>query len=78
MADGNDPKVPVPAGKFPRGMIDGTDEGQLAIGIGIRRGAVIMQFGKPVKWIGMDAGLARQIASQLNDLASRLDGKTDT
>lgn len=40
-------------GKFPDGKINKYDEGELRIGIAIKDSNVIIEFGKPVKWIGL-------------------------
>jgi hypothetical protein len=42
-------------GKFPMGELDKSDEGEIAFGVTSHRGNVIMFFGMPVAWVGMDA-----------------------
>jgi hypothetical protein len=51
-------------GEYPLGKLDETDEGALSIGIATdKQGNVIINFGKPVAWIGMPKDLALQLAS---------------
>jgi hypothetical protein len=58
-------------GKFPMGKIDKTDEGEIAFGITSHRGKVIINFGKPVAWLGMDAAQASMLAVTLIRHANR-------
>jgi hypothetical protein len=41
--------------EYPRGKLDKSDEGALAIAVGVDKEnrTIILSFGKPVKWIGM-------------------------
>ena len=41
--------------QFPDGKLNETDEGQIAIAIGIQQGKVIINFGKPIAWLGLPA-----------------------
>ena len=52
-------------GEFPKGKLTNDDEGELKMAVGIhpQTGKVIVDFGKPVAWIGMDARDALQLAS---------------
>ena len=52
-------------GEFPRGKITPEDEGELKMAVGIHpeTGKVIVDFGKPVAWIGMEARDALQLAN---------------
>lgn len=58
-------------GKFPMGEIDKTDEGEIAFGVASHRGKVIINFGKPVAWLGMDARQAAGLAAVLIQHANR-------
>ena len=53
------------SGKFPDGSIDKTDEGEIQFGVTSHRGKVIINFGKPVAWLGMDARQAASLAALL-------------
>jgi hypothetical protein len=58
-------------GKFPMGELDKTDEGEIAFGVTSHRGKVIINFGKPVAWLGMDARQAGALAATLIQHAAR-------
>ena len=51
--------------KFPQGQLDPTDEGEIKIAVGVQDGKVIINFGKPVAWIGFDSKQARQLAESI-------------
>jgi hypothetical protein len=40
-------------GEYPNGRLNGDDAGALAMAVGINNGKVVLQFPKPVSWIGM-------------------------
>jgi hypothetical protein len=63
-------------GDFPDGSIHEHDEGGIRFGIATdpMNQVVLLDFGKPVHSLGMSAGEARQLASKLNEHATRLDG----
>ena len=42
-------------GDFPRGKLNENDEGGLAVGIADQDGTVIINFGKPIAWLGLSA-----------------------
>jgi hypothetical protein len=52
-------------GKFPQGQLNAHDEGELRLGMTARGNKVIVYFGKPVAWMGMDARQAREVAASL-------------
>lgn len=62
-------------GNFPEGKLNEADEGELSMAVAIRDGKVIVDFGKPVVWFGMDAkqatGLGRLLIEKANDLKNR-------
>jgi hypothetical protein len=58
-------------GKFPMGELDKSDEGEIAFGVTSHRGKVIINFGKPVAWLGMDARQAASLAALLIQHANR-------
>lgn len=52
-------------GKFPEGKLNRRDEGEIKIGVSNRNGAVIINFGVPVTWIGMPPDTVRSLAKML-------------
>ena len=52
-------------GSHPQGKLDGSDEGEIKIAVAVVDGKVVINFGKPVAWVGFDAKQARQIADLL-------------
>lgn len=62
-------------GEHPRGRLTPTDEGGIRIAVGSKNGAVVIDFGTPVAWIGFSPQEARQIAESLVKHADHLNGK---
>lgn len=62
-------------GKFPQGKVHASDEGELQFGIATDRehGVVVLNFGKPVAWLGLPPAIARQLAQALLEHASELE-----
>ena len=58
-------------GEYPEPPIDRTDEGQIIFGVTSHRGKIILNFGKPVAWMGMDAHQATELAAMLLKHAAR-------
>lgn len=52
-------------GEFPMGKLNNDDEGEIRIGITKSNGKVIIDFGKPVHWIGFSPEQAKQVAESL-------------
>lgn len=52
-------------GEHPRGRLTPTDEGGIKIAVGSKNGAVVIDFGTPVVWIGFSPAEARQVAESL-------------
>jgi hypothetical protein len=66
-------------GEFPEGKVSATDEGTIQFGIGVKDGKVILDFGTPVAWIGMNPQDAADLASTLLKRAreaARKNGET--
>ena len=57
---------------FPRGKMNGADEGELRLAIFQKDGTVVIDFGKPIAWIGLDAATARNMAALLIKHSSSL------
>jgi len=54
-----------PTGEFPRGKHDESDEGELQIGVRVEKSIVVVNFGKPIAWLGMPPAQARELAQLL-------------
>jgi hypothetical protein len=52
-------------GQHPQGKLDATDEGEIKIAVGTQGGKVVVAFGKPVAWFGLDPAQARALAESL-------------
>lgn len=62
-------------GQFPDGKMNADDEGEIQFGITNNGSEVILNFGKPVTWLGMPPSLARQLAAMLTKHADQADRK---
>lgn len=64
-----------PTGKFPRGKLLESDEGELKIGIGIIDRTIVIKFGEPTAWIGLDyygaVGFAQTILKHAETIAPK-------
>ena len=56
-------------GKFPQGKLTENDEGELQFAVTTYRGQVIINFGKPIEWAGLNPDQARMLADALNHRA---------
>jgi len=63
-------------GRFPEGKIHDSDEGEIRFAVGSKDGNVIIEFGKPVAWLGLPPDLARELAVLLTKHADALDHAT--
>jgi hypothetical protein len=52
-------------GNFPQGKLNPEDEGEIKVGVLVQDGKVILAFGKPIAWMGMDPPQARALAEAL-------------
>ncbi len=52
-------------GEYPQGHFSDDDEGELRFGIAVQDGRVLIDFGKPVRSLGLDAGQADGLAEVL-------------
>jgi hypothetical protein len=52
-------------GEHPDGKLNKHDEGGIAFAVGVHEGKVVMDFGKPTAWIGMNPQDAMDLASIL-------------
>lgn len=60
-----------PTGKFPNGKLNDDDEGEIAFRVGSENGLVVIDFGKPVHWLGFPPGTALDLANLLIQHAKR-------
>jgi hypothetical protein len=58
-------------GKFPEGQLCDDDEGEICFQIGSNGAKVVMDFGKPTAWIGMNPQQAGDVASSLIEHARK-------
>lgn len=58
-------------GEFPEGKIAEHDEGEIAFAVGHRHGKVLIEFGTPVAWMGMNPQQAIALANTLITHAKR-------
>lgn len=63
-------------GRFPQGKIHPSDEGELRFGVTHRSGNVILEFGKPIEWLGLPPAMARELASVLILHAGKVEKET--
>ena len=54
-----------PTGEFSQGKLNKEDEGELQLGITTEKGKIIIHFGKPVAWIGLDVKTASYLAEAI-------------
>lgn len=58
-------------GTHPSGKLTPHDEGGIQFAIGVKDGKVCIDFGTPVKWLGMEPGQALELASSLIEHARK-------
>jgi len=61
-------------GRFPGGKLGESDEGEIRLVVGVVEGKVVVNFGKPVAWLGMEREEAMGLARGLIKHARRLVG----
>jgi hypothetical protein len=59
--------------KYPHGKLNDNDEGELGMAISHENGNVVLNFNKPVAWIGMPPEQAMGLAQLLIDHARMLN-----
>lgn len=52
-------------GDFPEGQLTKTDEGAIQFAVGAKDGKVVLDFGTPVAWVGLNPQQAADLASLL-------------
>lgn len=63
-------------GTFPQGKLTAKDEGALQFGVTERDGKVVLDFGTPVAWVGLDPQQAADLASLMLKHARAAGRKT--
>jgi hypothetical protein len=58
--------------KYPRGKLNDSDEGALAISVYEQDKSIIIDFGKDVSWIGMDKITALNLAQTIMKHADKI------
>jgi hypothetical protein len=58
--------------RYPRGKLNDHDEGQLRIGITVKDKTVIVDFFKPVVWVGLDKATALALAETIKKRAEEI------
>lgn len=58
-------------GEYPDGRLNDNDAGAVAMAVGVENERVVIQFAKPVAWIGLTGDQAMQLASDLMKQARR-------
>jgi hypothetical protein len=58
-------------GEFPEGKLTEDDEGELKMAIGHNGNLVFINFGKPIKWMGMNPSEALQMAKIITEHAEK-------
>jgi len=62
-------------GEFPKGKLNEDDQGELKLVVGINKDhkRIIVDFGKEIAWLGLDAHDARALAAGILGAAEKLD-----
>lgn len=62
-----------PTGNFPDGKLGEHDEGEIVYGVSDKDGVVIINFGKPVSWLGLRPSDAHELAGALVERAKHAE-----
>lgn len=63
-----------PTHSFPQGKIGDGDDGELRIGLArMASGGILLNLGRPVAWVGLDAASARDLGEKLIRMADESD-----
>lgn len=64
--------------RFPEGQLNSEDEGeiQIAITTDVGNGKIVLNFGTPVVWLGLDPRHAREIGTLLIQKANEITAST--
>lgn len=59
-------------GDFPRGKLNGDDEGGLRLAIGVKDRTVMIVFGKEIAWLGLGKTEALALADSIRQRAEEI------
>lgn len=59
--------------QYPNGQLNDNDEGELRMVAYVEKGAVVLNFGKPIAWVGFPPEIARDLAKLLMDKADEAE-----
>ncbi len=62
-----------PTGKFPQGKLTEDDAGEIEFTVARKGDKVVMDFGTPVKWVGLTADDAREVGKALIKHAKKIN-----
>lgn len=65
-------------GEHPKGKLTPDDEGEIRFAVGAENGKVILNFGTPIAWVGMEPEQAIALASSLIDWARKASDRVLT
>ncbi len=60
-------------GNFPEGKLTKDDQGELAIGLSVDQGKLVINFGKPVHWLAFGPQKAIEFANAIIEAARRIE-----
>lgn len=58
--------------RYPRGKLNADDEGALTFAVGMQDKTVIITFGQPVAWMGLDKATALDLAAAIRKHAESI------
>lgn len=60
-------------GQFPRGKLNEHDEGELRMAVVMKDDHVMLYFGKPIAWLGLDPVTARAMGQSMIEKANEIE-----
>lgn len=67
-----------PTRRHPEGKLTERDEGEIQFGVTVKDGKVVMAFGTPVDWLGMNPDQAQELGMLLIKNAAKARGEPVT
>lgn len=61
-----------PTGKFPAGRLDQNDGGELKAAVYLQHNRLIIEWGVPIDWVGLDKAGALEMAKVIKEKAEKL------
>lgn len=59
-------------GRYPKGKLTEDDDGEMLMGMMILKNRIVIHFGNPTLWIGLDKNQATEMAEKLKAMAKEL------